>query len=209
MYRSRTDRILVYPTLTDFFNRWDLGCALSFLQGHAPGTRSSMSANAQWLPAARRRAGPQQCQEYVQNPSHLAEQALLWDAYESKHFDTRRNRLARHFLSISKRNCGLCWSRMTISPIWLPTCLVLLTSLALTSGIWLSGDSSIAGLPWPWHHVVPIPALTNIILLVLIGVGFSLLAPWRSEGRPLLPLSARTLIFAAWLALNLIWLFAG
>ncbi|GLC44624.1 Ferric reductase-like transmembrane component [Pleodorina starrii] len=174
-----------------------------------------MSRNAQWFPGARRRGlSQQQSQDQEQHTSYLPDQAALWDAYETKHLvDTRRQRLAKHFLSASKRSCGICWSQMTTpTRIW-PPLAVLLTGVVLTCGIWLSEESSFLGLLWPLHNIISAPAATNILLFVLAGASYALFAPraWRGvhQGRPILPLQAKTLIFFAWLLLNLFWFIAG
>ncbi|EFJ51202.1 hypothetical protein VOLCADRAFT_88039 [Volvox carteri f. nagariensis] len=95
---------------------------------------------------------------------------------------------------------------MSIPPRWLPASLVIFAGVVLTCSIWLSEESSLAAIPWPWHNFIPPPAVTNAILLAFAGVTCIVLAP---AGRPLLPLRAKSLIYFFWLGLNLLWFIAG
>ncbi|GLI62592.1 hypothetical protein VaNZ11_005268 [Volvox africanus] len=174
-----------------------------------------MNPNTQWLPGARRRFPSQrQDQDLNQNPSLFSEQALDWDAYEERHmFDTKRNRLAKNFLSSSTRNCGLFWYRMLTTWKWLPSGTAVVAGVVLTCGIWFSGDSSLAGLAWQWSGIMSPFAASNAILLSLAGLSYALFAPhlWpgNTSGRPLMPLGAKEVIYLFWVVLNLVWFIAG
>lgn len=163
---------------------------------------------SRWVPGARRRVQLHQNDKFAQlDISFLPKKDVLYDAYEARHmFKTK-------FLSYSKGSFGRCWYCISIPTNWMQSIVVLAAGVAITFAIWLSDDSSIAGLRWPWEKHISPPAAANVILMMLVGIGYLLLGPHVRRGgvatRALMPHSAKALIWLTWLALNVFWFIAG
>ncbi len=92
-----------------------------------------------------------------------------------------------------------------------------LTFLAtvFTAAIWLSPEDGPRWWNESFDNVLPAPAAFNVGLLLLTGLAYGLSLPrrpghWAAPApRPLLPIRARTMLFTAWLALNVWWFVQG